>query len=385
MKKTRKYGLSILAIILTLIVGVYYSMGNFFMGNGIIQKTRTVFLADSDINYQALLNEFEDGELIQEGGLTTFTGIQVLDTRIFEEIDTISEEEFEDLNNCVISYAFTYDSDNNIVTISAEMENEYGEIEVDTLTGVGFINEQGEIDAVMNVEGEGILLSEMKDAGLIQNCGWFSRLVKKVAKVVVVSSVVVAAAAVVVATAGAVAPAVVAAGVGVVASTATGVAATIAAYATVTAAIAAGVTITVEMWERYYPGIEVIISNNIAYAKWNEETKTAVKDIIKAEKKKRNPAIYFHVTKYNSANGPLEIDITNYYTVSQMSGYMNTSGWSSLTETGDDAFAVITSAFFGYSIVLDTHGMKHYHAKNSNGSHVTAGPYNYTVHSFFYE
>ena len=56
------------------------------------------------------------------------------------------------------------------MTISAEMENEYGEIEIDTITGVGFINEQGEIDAVMNVEGEGILLSEMREAGMIQNC-----------------------------------------------------------------------------------------------------------------------------------------------------------------------------------------------------------------------
>ena len=50
-------------------------------------------------------------------------------------------------------------------------------------------------------------------------------------------------------------------------------AATIAAYATVTAAIAAGVTITAEMWERYYPGIEVTVTKNIVYAKWNEKTK----------------------------------------------------------------------------------------------------------------
>ena len=32
----------------------------------------------------------------------------------------------------------------------------------------------------MNIDGEGILLSEMRDAGMIQNCGWFSRLIKAI-------------------------------------------------------------------------------------------------------------------------------------------------------------------------------------------------------------
>ena len=382
MNKIKKYSFSIIAVVLTLIVGLYYSAGKLFSRKETTSNVRTVTLAETDIDYQALLDEFENGEFIQEDNVTTFRGTQALDSEIFEEIDTISENEIEDISNCVVSYVFTYDSDNNVVTISAEMENEYGEIEIDTITGVGFINEQGEIDAVMNVEGEGILLSEMREAGMIQNCGWFSKLVKKVAKVVAVTAVVVAAAAVVVATAGAAAPAVVAAGVGVATATA-GVAATIAAYATVTAAIAAGVTITAEMWERYYPGIEVTVTKNIVYAKWNEKTKKAVKDIVKTERKKKDPAIFFHVTRYNT-NGPIDIDITNYYTHSQMSGHMSAEGWSSLTEYGSDAASVISSAFLGYSIVLDTHGVTHYHAKNANGSHVTAGPYNYTVHSFFY-
>ena len=48
-------------------------------------------------------------------------------------------------------------------------------------------------------DGESILLSEMNEAGMIQNCGWFSSLIKKVVKVAVQ---VVTVAAVVVATAG---------------------------------------------------------------------------------------------------------------------------------------------------------------------------------------
>ena len=65
----------------------------------------------------------------------------------------------------------------------------------------------------MNIDGEGVLLSEMRDAGMIENCGWFSNLIKSVVKIAVAAVVVAATAAVVVATAGAAAPALVAVGV----------------------------------------------------------------------------------------------------------------------------------------------------------------------------
>lgn len=83
------------------------------------------------------------------------------------------------------------------------MKNEQGEIEVETISGYAFINETGEIDALMDVDGEFILISEMQDAGLIQNCGWFSNLFKKIVVAVVTVVVVAAVAATIVATAGA--------------------------------------------------------------------------------------------------------------------------------------------------------------------------------------
>ena len=70
---------------------------------------------------------------------------------------------------------------------------------------------------------------------MIQNCGWFKNLIKKVVKVAVVAvtvaAVAVATAAVVVATAGAAAPALVAAGVGITTTAATGIAAATGAAA----------------------------------------------------------------------------------------------------------------------------------------------------------
>ena len=69
------------------------------------------------------------------------------------------------------------------------MQNEAGEMEIDNITGVGFINENNEIDAVMNIDGEGILLSDTRNAGMIQNCGWFAKLVKGIAYCIPISLV----------------------------------------------------------------------------------------------------------------------------------------------------------------------------------------------------
>lgn len=68
----------------------------------------------------------------------------------------------------------------------------------------------------MNVDNQSVLLSEMKDSGFIQNCGWFKTLIKIAVSAVVTTAVVVAVASVIVATAGVAVPAFVAVGVSTV-------------------------------------------------------------------------------------------------------------------------------------------------------------------------
>ncbi|MDE6398057.1 MAG: hypothetical protein K2L51_01920 [Clostridiales bacterium] len=182
-------------------------------------KVRTVELSKGSIDYQSILNEFEDAVLTKDGDTTSFEGYKTLDASFLEELDNLSETDVQEMQDTRVKYNFTYNQETNIVTIYAELKNALGELEIDTLSGVGFINDKGEIDAVMNVDDESVLLSEMQEAGMIQNCGWFKRVAKKVVKhavqAVVVATVAVATAAVVVATAGAAAPALVAVGVGV--------------------------------------------------------------------------------------------------------------------------------------------------------------------------
>lgn len=197
---------------------------NYFSLNK-VDNTRTIRVTSQEIIYQNILSDFENSELKIEGSLATFDGTKPITLNDLSYIDNVCASDFDKEDEGIVKYHFSYDKDSNIVTISAEMKNEKGEIYIDEITGIAFINSNNEIDAVMNVEGESVLLSEMNSAGLINNCGWFSRLVKKVVKVaiitVVAAAVVAVTAAVVVCTAGAAAPALIAAGVGITTSTAT--------------------------------------------------------------------------------------------------------------------------------------------------------------------
>lgn len=212
--------------------------------------TRTVELSQSALDVQSIFDEFEDTSLIKDGSTVCFEGYKSIDSTVLSDADYISESDIENLENCVVKYNFSYDTETNIVTISALATLQDGTVQVDEITGVGFLNDKNEIDAVMNIDGEGILLSEMRNVGVIENCSWFSKIIKSVAKAVVVVAVAAVAVAAIVVTAGTAAPAVVAAGVGVSTTVVSGMvatAATIGAYASITAAIAAGVAITANM------------------------------------------------------------------------------------------------------------------------------------------
>ena len=170
--------------------------------------TRTVELKVEQVDYESILNSFDDAVLTQEGSTTYFEGYKSISLSDLEAIDNLSQEDVDNATQTVVKYNYSYDNETNIVTLSATLQDEDGTVIIDTIEGTAFINEQGDIDALLEVDGEYVLLSELQDAGMIQNCGWFSKIIKAVVAVVVVAAV----AAVVVATAGAGMGAVIAAG-----------------------------------------------------------------------------------------------------------------------------------------------------------------------------
>ena len=264
--KNKYYLLMICAVVCLSIALVYIISGTLTAK----QNVRDINLKSKQVDVQSILNKFTDVEMEKDNERILFEGTQKLDPSLLREIDNLSGEEVNKLKSVDVRYSFKYDIVTNTVTLKATMYLPDGTVQVDTITGVGFINDANEIDAVMNIDGDAVLLSEMRNAGLIDNVGWFSRVIKKIAKVVAVVAVTVAAVAAVVATAGAAAPAVVAAGIGVattVVSSAAVASATIAGVSLFTAGVAAGVYAVADRTEK----VEVLGKTYICHIIKKEE------------------------------------------------------------------------------------------------------------------
>lgn len=130
-----------------------------------VAAVRDIPLEQAGVDNQAIFDSFEDAKLTTIGAVTYFEGKKTLDSEALSTIDYIAEEDFNAIpEDAKVKYNFSYDNETNIVTLRATMIMPDGTYEIDEISGIGFINENNEIDAVMNVEGESVLLSELRDA-----------------------------------------------------------------------------------------------------------------------------------------------------------------------------------------------------------------------------
>lgn len=168
--------------------------------------TRDVELIEQNVDYQALFEEFEDVELIydEENQYISFSGIQTISSNELEELDLVSvtNDASDELD---VKYSFEYYEETNLFLLNIKIVNVDGGEILDSVPGMPFIDENGETDIAFVLDDEVVLLSEMEENPLFENCGWFSNAWKKfkkaavaiVAVAVVVAVVVVAAPAVV--------------------------------------------------------------------------------------------------------------------------------------------------------------------------------------------
>lgn len=188
--------------------------------------------------------------------------------------------------------------------MNVETINSSNETILDKIVGVPFFNDEEEIDIVFDIEGEFIYLSELTDNILFENCGWFSRALKKVAK----TAAIIAVAAVVVTACAYAAPAVIAVATGSLATTAgttmfvagsvatstLAACATIGAVSTTTAIVASSIAATAclgvissGIYDKFNKNLE---SSN----KWTEQELQSVLELsIKTyERNLKNTAVY---------------------------------------------------------------------------------------------
>lgn len=204
--KKKKIKLILISCVLALVCGLtclFTSFTNTGDGKTTQTASRTIEADTNMLDYQSVFNQFEEGQLETTDGLTTFEGYQTLNLNDFSELDLVADSAVNEDLDVKIKYNFSFDAETGIVTISAKTINKDGFIEVDEIQGIAFYDENGKMDALLDIDGESVLLSELQDSGMIANCGWFKRLWKKVVVAVVAVVVVSAVAAAVVATCGA--------------------------------------------------------------------------------------------------------------------------------------------------------------------------------------
>ncbi len=204
--KIKKLHIALISCVLALLCGFVYCSTTYLSAKNttnIQAVTRTIEVSQNSIDYESIFEEFEDATLVTERSLTTFEGYQTLNLSDFGELDLVADTDLQEDLNMQVKYNFSFDAETGIVTLSAKTTNSDGVIEIDEIQGIAFYNQNGKFDAYLDVDGECVLLSEMQDAGMIANCGWFKNLWKKVVVAVIAVVVVSAVATAVVATCGA--------------------------------------------------------------------------------------------------------------------------------------------------------------------------------------
>ena len=248
---------------------------------------RDIELTHKEIDYQCFFNNLKNQEIKLDRNKNTieYKATKELDANLFNKIDFVNYA--PNKNKVEFDYKMKYDANENKFNLSIRAKTDKGSV-IDNWEGTPFIKENKEIDIVFATDNGLIYLSNLEEKGLINNCGWFSKLFRKIAKVALVVAAIatvvaitVVAAPVVAATIPALAGGAIALSGGVAASA---MAAT-AAVATTVATSAFAVAATSSLTANFIEGISLAVdklSHKISNYNTINKNKTISKNKIKA-------------------------------------------------------------------------------------------------------
>ena len=185
--KIKKKNYIFVSLLLAIICGLAYCFPSFINSRQISQTVsaiRTIEVKQNEIDYQSIFDEFEDAKLESNEMVTTFEGTKTFNLLDFCEIDLVSELDNDAIAEVEVKYHYHYDVELNVITLTATLIDGEGNVIIDSMSGVPFVDENRNLDCVFDCDGEYILLSELQDVGMIENCGWFKNLCKKVSTAV---------------------------------------------------------------------------------------------------------------------------------------------------------------------------------------------------------
>ncbi len=137
---------------------------------------RDVELSCQSLEVDSSFKEFEDYELQIDEQCVNFIGYNDISLSDLEELDLISSDDISD--NTTTKYTCMYDYENGIVSLRVSLVSNEEISIIDTMHGVIIMDEEENFDVVFDCEGATLLLSELEESGVLENCGFWSKLKK---------------------------------------------------------------------------------------------------------------------------------------------------------------------------------------------------------------
>ncbi len=149
-----------------------------FVSNKEIISTpiRDVELVKQNVEMNSNFEKFDSYDLEFNDGKVDFVGYDSIKLSDLYELDLLSDETVD--NEVLTKYSCTYDYENGIISLSVSLINGEENSIIDTIYGVIIMDKESNYDVAFDCDGEILLLSELEEAGMIDNCGFFSKLKK---------------------------------------------------------------------------------------------------------------------------------------------------------------------------------------------------------------
>lgn len=165
-------------IISLLVCSVFVAVCAFstFNDETISLQTRNIELVESDLKIDSQFKSFDSYELEYLDGKVDFIGYDSIKLSDLYDFDLISDEELN--NEVTTKYNCTYDYENGVVILNVSLIDGEESSIIDTIYGVILMNEEENYDVAFDCDGEVLLLSELEESEMIENCGFFSKLKK---------------------------------------------------------------------------------------------------------------------------------------------------------------------------------------------------------------
>ena len=189
MKTRAKIVTSIIAIVLScvLLFTVMVVNNNTNTTVSAEANVRTVELTKSNFDDQSIFDEFDEHTLTTEGNVTYFEGVKTVDESYFYDTNNVDIESGVS-ENVKIQFSVSFNQETNMIILTTKKIG--SDIIVEETCGEVFDN-NGKVDAWLSIDGENVLLSELADSGVIENCGILSRLIKIVFRMIPAVSIIV--------------------------------------------------------------------------------------------------------------------------------------------------------------------------------------------------